>query len=77
MNSGAPEELAVQFTSSDYNFVIFDIFDHQYVILLHLKVADRNGRTSKLVIWKHPGNDATGMLGRCEKVVGTCEKVSI
>lgn len=38
-------------------------------------VADRNGRTSKLVIWKHPGNDATGMLGRCEKVVGTCEKL--
>ncbi|OPL21659.1 hypothetical protein AM593_00729, partial [Mytilus galloprovincialis] len=37
-------------------------------------VADENGKASKLVIWKHPGNDVTGMLGRCEKVVSTCEK---
>ncbi|VDI31946.1 Hypothetical predicted protein [Mytilus galloprovincialis] len=38
-------------------------------------VADENGKASKLVIWKHPGNDVTGMLGRCEKVVSTCEKL--
>ncbi|CAC5419621.1 unnamed protein product [Mytilus coruscus] len=38
-------------------------------------VDDDNGKTSKLVIWKHPGNDVTGMLGRCEKVVSTCEKL--
>ncbi|CAG2192605.1 unnamed protein product [Mytilus edulis] len=38
-------------------------------------VADENGKASKLVIWKHPGNDVTGMLGRCEKVVSTCEKI--
>ena len=30
-----------------------------------------------MALWKHPGTDATGMLGRCEKVVTTCEEVTI
>ena len=30
---------------------------------------------TKMCLWSHPGNDVTGMVGRCEKVVGTCEKV--
>ncbi|RUS92237.1 hypothetical protein EGW08_000090 [Elysia chlorotica] len=27
------------------------------------------------VMWRHPGNDVTGMLARSEKIAGTCEKV--
>lgn len=46
------------------------------MLLSYKQVADENGKASKLVIWKHPGNDVTGMLGRCEKVVSTCEKVT-
>ena len=30
-----------------------------------------------MALWKHPGTDVTGMLGRCEKVVSTCEEVTI
>ncbi|XP_060557196.1 L-proline trans-4-hydroxylase-like [Ruditapes philippinarum] len=28
-----------------------------------------------MVIWNHPGVDVTGMVARCEKVAGTCEKL--
>ena len=37
---------------------------------------DGHGRFSKLCLWNHPGNDITGMVGRCEKVAGTMEQVS-
>jgi len=36
---------------------------------------DGHERRSRLVIWGHPGNDVTGMVGRCEKVVKTSEKL--
>lgn len=39
------------------------------------QVADGEDRQSKLCIWSHPGDDVTGMVGRCEKVVTTSEKV--
>ncbi|XP_052790239.1 probable phytanoyl-CoA dioxygenase [Mya arenaria] len=26
-----------------------------------------------MILWQHPGNDVTGMVGRCEKVAGTCD----
>ena len=38
-------------------------------------LSDGHGRHSKLSIRNHPGSDVTGMLGRCEKVAGTMEKV--
>ena len=41
------------------------------------KVADGKGRESMMALWNHPGSDVTGMVGRCEKVVNTCEKVII
>ena len=34
---------------------------------------DGGGRKSRLCLWNHPGNDVTGMVGRCEKVVTTME----
>ena len=36
---------------------------------------DGHGRKIQLCLWRHPGNDITGMLARCEKVAGTMEKV--
>ncbi|XP_067662633.1 L-proline trans-4-hydroxylase-like isoform X1 [Haliotis asinina] len=38
-------------------------------------VSDGEDRESKLCIWSHPGDDVTGMVGRCEKVVTTSEKL--
>ena len=40
-----------------------------------VQVADGKGRSSRLSLWSHPGSDVTGMVGRCEKIVGTCEEV--
>jgi len=45
------------------------ILQHSYA------VNDGHGRNSRLCIWNHPGNDITGMVGRCEKVAGTMEQV--
>ena len=39
-------------------------------------VNDEHGRSSRMYLWNHPGNDITGMVGRCEKVAGTMEHVS-
>lgn len=37
---------------------------------------DGHGRSIRMCLWFHPGNDITGMVGRCEKVAGTMEQVS-
>ena len=37
--------------------------------------ADGQGRNSRLCLWNHPGNDVTGMVGRCKKVVETMEEL--
>lgn len=39
------------------------------------KVPDQDGRSPLIGLWKHPGNDVTGMMARCEKVVTTAEKL--
>ena len=36
---------------------------------------DGHGRSSRMALWNHPGEDSTGMVGRCEKVAGTMEKL--
>ena len=36
---------------------------------------DGHGRSSRMALWYHPGQDRTGMVGRCEKVAGTMEKL--
>ncbi|XP_005090958.1 L-proline trans-4-hydroxylase [Aplysia californica] len=38
-------------------------------------LADGTGKESRLVMWRHPGNDVTGMFARSEKIAGTCEQV--
>ena len=39
------------------------------------QVSDGDGRASRLLLWNQPGNDITGMVARCEKVVNTCQEV--
>ncbi|XP_064649152.1 L-proline trans-4-hydroxylase-like isoform X2 [Lineus longissimus] len=39
------------------------------------ELNDGKDRKSKMCLWNHPGNDITGMVGRCEKVVTTSEKL--
>ena len=39
------------------------------------KVADGDGKEAHMILWNHPGVDVTGMVGRCEKVAGSCEQV--
>ncbi|XP_060067966.1 L-proline trans-4-hydroxylase-like [Ylistrum balloti] len=36
-------------------------------------VNDGSGKITKLVVWNSPGNDISGMMARCEKVVNTSE----
>ncbi|KAK3605249.1 hypothetical protein CHS0354_037650 [Potamilus streckersoni] len=38
-------------------------------------VADGEGKEAHIILWNHPGNDATGMLCRSEKIAGTCAKL--
>ena len=45
------------------------IMQHAYA------VNDGQGRSSRLCIWSHPGQDITGMVARSEKIAGTMEKV--
>ena len=50
--------------------------EHDEGILKHsYSVNDGCGRSSRLCLWNHPGNDITGMVGRCKKVTGTMEQV--
>ncbi|KAL3870821.1 hypothetical protein ACJMK2_038859 [Sinanodonta woodiana] len=39
-------------------------------------LPDQAGREPRMMLWSHPGNDVTGMVPRCEKVVTTCEKLT-
>ena len=45
-------------------------------VMVNLQADDGAGAQSKMCLWNHPGNDTTGMVARCEKVVNTCEQVS-
>ncbi|XP_033730985.1 LOW QUALITY PROTEIN: L-proline trans-4-hydroxylase-like [Pecten maximus] len=36
-------------------------------------VVDDTGKITKLAVWNSPGNDVSGMMARCEKVVNTSE----
>ena len=46
------------------------------LISIHwFQVADGDGKEAHMILWNHPGVDVTGMVGRCEKVAGSCEQV--
>lgn len=49
--------------------------DEEGVIQRAFGRDDGHGRSSRLCLWRHPGNDITGMVNRCEKVAGTMEEV--
>ena len=36
---------------------------------------DGHGRQSRMCLWNHPGEDLTGMVGRCQKVAGTMQQL--
>ena len=36
---------------------------------------DGHGKKNKVCLWNHPGEDLTGMVGRCRKVAGTMEQL--
>ena len=38
---------------------------------------DGDGRHVFMSLWNQPGNDVTGMVARCRKIVDTFEKVKI
>lgn len=38
-------------------------------------IPDASGRMPRMVLWRAPGSDVTGMICRCEKVVTTSEKL--
>ena len=42
-----------------------------------LKAGSDKKKAIKLVIWNQPGNDVSGMMARCNKVVDTCEQVHV
>ena len=46
-----------------------------YCLPFTVQVLDTDGRGPLMALWKHPGNDVTGLLARCEKVSTTAEKV--
>lgn len=37
--------------------------------------GDGQGKQNRVCLWNHPGKDLTGMVGRCQKVAGTMEKL--
>ncbi|KAL4226659.1 hypothetical protein ACF0H5_014640 [Mactra antiquata] len=38
-------------------------------------VDDGEGRKAHMNIWNQPGDDITGMVARCDKIVNTCEQL--
>ena len=47
------------------------VLSHSYML------DDGEGGAVKMTLWKHPGNDLTGVIGRADKLAGTFAKVII
>lgn len=52
-----------------------DFFDRLSKCLL--QTTEPDGKKILRVMYKHPGNDVSGILSRSEKIVNTCEKVRV
>jgi len=48
-----------------------------YIVKHAYGVPDGGNSKVRAVIWNHPGNDYTGMIGRCKRIVETAETVSV
>ena len=46
------------------------------LFMLVLQLEEKDNKIVR-VVWRHPGDDVTGMAARSEKIVNTCEKVNI
>jgi ectoine hydroxylase len=79
------QDLIDQFNQDGYIF-LRGLFDAEEVELLRTAargtrgiqdnaadIEDAEGKISKLTLWNHPGDDIFGMVGRCHRVVDTCE----
>ena len=53
-------------------------FTHSSSLLyvLSLQTTEPDGKKIVRVMYKHAGNDVSGVLSRSEKIVNTCEKVN-
>lgn len=40
-----------------------------------MPIEDASGKISALTLWNHPSDDIFGMVARCERVVGTAERL--
>lgn len=62
-------------TSEELSRLNEDIQRDNGIIQHSFVVPDGHGRNSRMCLWNHPGNDITGMVGRCQKVAGTMEQL--
>lgn len=58
-------------TSQELSHLNSDIQRGDGIIQHSFIVPDGQGRSSRLCLWNNPGDDITGMVGRCHKVAGT------
>ncbi|CAH1785371.1 unnamed protein product [Owenia fusiformis] len=64
------------FLSTDELKHIQTAIEHKDGVTKHAYENDDGGdRKTRMCLWGHPGNDVTGMLARCEKLVDTSEKL--
>jgi hypothetical protein len=55
----------------DFFFLVIGL-----LFILVLQLEEKENKIVR-VVWRHPGDDVTGMAARSEKIVNTCEKVNI
>ncbi|OWF56108.1 uncharacterized protein LOC110451794 [Mizuhopecten yessoensis] len=52
-----------------------EVIESPEVLKFQYGRPDKSGKEPKLILWQHPGEDVTGMVARCHKVAGTCDKL--
>ena len=61
----------LMFTENRFFFLVIGL-----LFILVLQLEEKENKIVR-VVWRHPGDDVTGMAARSEKIVNTCEKVNI
>ncbi|XP_060068061.1 L-proline trans-4-hydroxylase-like [Ylistrum balloti] len=52
-----------------------EVIENPNVLKYQYGRPDKSGKEPKLILWQHPGDDVTGMVARCRKIAGTCDKL--